>query len=97
MSKADFTPISIGAFVSDYLKNNPGEDRESITASLKDALDAHKESVRLWSAAIFRRFSGNAAGWMPDVPRKQESGEKSPHSKGRRGMALCNVRKADGL
>ncbi len=45
MPKTGFTPISIEAFVSEYLKNNPGEDRDSITASLKDALDAHKRGV----------------------------------------------------
>jgi hypothetical protein len=45
----------------------------------------------------FSPLFGERRGWMPDAPRKQESGEKSPHSKGRRGMALCNVRKADGL
>ncbi len=42
MTKRGFTPISIGDFVADYLKRNPGEDRETITTRLKDALDAYK-------------------------------------------------------
>ena len=29
------------AFVADYLKNNPGEDRNTITAGLKDAFNAY--------------------------------------------------------
>ena len=45
MPKTDFTPISIEAFVSKYLKGNPGNDRDSITASLKNALDAYKRGV----------------------------------------------------
>jgi hypothetical protein len=45
MPKPGFTPISIEAFVSKHLKSNPHEDRDSITASLKDALDAYKRGV----------------------------------------------------
>jgi hypothetical protein len=45
MPKTGFTPISMDAFVSKHLKSNPDEDRDSITASLKDALDAYKRGV----------------------------------------------------
>jgi hypothetical protein len=42
IAKRGFTPISIANFVSDYLKINPGEDREILTSRLKNALEAHK-------------------------------------------------------
>ncbi len=45
MPKTGFTPITIDAFVADYLKNDRGEDRHAITAGLKDALDAYKRGV----------------------------------------------------
>ena len=45
MPKSGFSPISIEAFVADYLKSNPSEDRDAITAGLRDALDAHKGGV----------------------------------------------------
>ena len=45
MPKTGFTPIPMDAFVADYLKNNPGEDRAAITAGLKNALDAYKRGV----------------------------------------------------
>jgi hypothetical protein len=46
MQKTGFTPISMDAFVADYLKSNPGEDRDAITAGLKDALNAYKRGVK---------------------------------------------------
>ena len=45
MPKTGFTAISIEAFVAKYLKSNPDNDRDSLTASLKDALDAYKRGV----------------------------------------------------
>jgi len=45
MPKTGFTPISMDAFVADFIKNNPSEDRDNIRASLKDALDAYKRGV----------------------------------------------------
>ena len=45
MPKTGFTPISMDAFVADYVRSNPGEDRDAITAGLKDALDAYRRGV----------------------------------------------------
>ena len=63
MPKTGFTPISIDAFVADYLKNNPGEDRGAIAAGLKDALDAYKRGVTCSCGAPLRVIGSAVSGY----------------------------------
>lgn len=40
--KSGFVPIGIQAFVTKYLKSNPGENRKKITKALEDTLQDYK-------------------------------------------------------
>jgi hypothetical protein len=46
MSKAGFIPISFEEFAERHLASNPGEDRATLTARLRDALEAYKRGVK---------------------------------------------------